>query len=106
MKPAEVTAIVLLDDEGLIDRPAMEQPLKREGLRPIGGELLAYLGRTTTDPVRTMLYVQDGVKKALHKGGFISYYILVSIGDYPMVSYRFDRQCDGFLPQTIQQETP
>lgn len=101
MNPEEVEVIVVLDVEGLADRAAMEKHLKREGLRPIEGEPFAYLGHTSTDPIRTLLYVQDGVKKALHKGGFASANMMVSIGEYPMESYRFDRESDAFVLQKI-----
>ena len=99
MNPEEVEVIVVLDVEGLADRTAMEKHLKREGLRPIEGEPFAYLGQTTTDKIRTLLYVQDGVKKALHKGGFVSANMMVSIGEYPMESYRFDRVSESFVVQ-------
>ena len=97
MNPKDVEVIVVLDLEGLADRAAMEKHLKREGLRPIEGEPFAYLGHTSTDKIRTLLYVQDGVKKALHKGECTSANMMVSIGEYPMESYRFDRERDAFV---------
>ena len=99
MNPEEVEVIVVIDVEGLADRTAMEKHLKREGLRPIEGEPFAYLGQTSTDKIRTLLYVQDGVKKALHKGGASSANMMVSIGEYPMESYRFDQERDAFIVQ-------
>ena len=101
MNPEEMEVIVVLDVEGLADRTAMEKHLKREGLRPIEGEPFAYLGQTSTDKIRTLLYVHDGIKKALHKGGFDSASMMVSIGEYPMESYRFDRDSDAFVVQKI-----
>jgi len=89
--------VVVLDVEELADRLAMEKHLKREGLRPIEGEPFAYLGQTSTDKIRTLLYLQDGVKKALHKGGFRAARMMVSIGEFPMEAYRFDRERDAFV---------
>ncbi len=93
----EQEVIVVLDIAGLSDQAAMEKHLRREGLKPIEGEPFAYLGRTTTHKINTLLYVHDGVKKAIHKGGFASCNMMVSIGDEPIETYRFDREEDGFV---------
>jgi hypothetical protein len=94
----EREVVVVLSIEGLNDPSKMERHLKREGLRPIEGEPFAYLGSTTTDPIRTLLYVFDGVKKAIHKGGFAQCTMMVSIGEYPMEAFRFDHARDTFAP--------
>ena len=93
----EQDVIIVLDIQGLNDRQAMEKHLRREGLKTIEGEPFAYMGSTTTHKINTLLYVHDGVKKAIHKGGFSSCNMMVSIGEEPMESYRFDRERDAFV---------
>jgi len=93
----EQEVIVLLDIQGIENRLAMEKHLKREGLKAIDGEPFAYMGTTTTHKLNTLLYVLDGVKKAIHKGGFSSCNMMVSIGEEPMETYRFDREQDTFV---------
>jgi hypothetical protein len=93
----EQDVILLLDLTGLGDQHAMEKHLRREGLKAIEGEPFAYMGSTTTHKINTLLYVHDGVKKAIHMGGFLTCNMMVSIGDEPMESYRFDLQRDAFV---------
>jgi len=97
METAAQDVLVVLDIEGLDDRDAMERHLRREGLRGIEGEDFAYLGSTTTEKINTLLYVLDGVKKAIRKGGFSRCTMMVSIGEYPMESYRYDRDKEDFV---------
>ena len=89
--------IIVLNLTGLIDQHAMEKHLRREGLKVIEGEPFAYMGSTTTHKINTLLYVHDGVKKAIHKGGFSSCNMMVSIGEEAMESYRFDRAENAFV---------
>jgi hypothetical protein len=100
----EQEVVVVLTVEGLSDRSKMERHLKREGLHPIEGEPFAYLGSTTTDPIKTLLFVFDGIKKAIHKGGFVDCDMMVSIGEYPMEAYRFDRERDEFVAIAMESE--
>jgi len=97
METPALDVLVVLDIEGVEDRDAMEKHLRREGLHAIDGENFAYLGSTTTEKINTLLYVLDGVKKAIKKGGFSRCTMMVSIGDYPMESYRYDRDKEDFV---------
>jgi len=97
MEASAQDVIVVLDIEGLQHRDALEKHLRREGLRAIDGEDFAYLGSTTTEKINTLLYVLDGVKKAIRKGGFLRCTMMVSIGEYPMESYRYDQDKEDFV---------
>ena len=93
----EQEVILVLDVGGAGDREAMEKHLRREGLAAIEGEPLAYQGTSSTDKLRTLLYLHDGVKKAIRKGGYTACNMIVSIGDEPLESYRYDPRKDAFV---------
>ncbi len=93
----EQDVLVILDIDGLEDCKRLERHLKREGLKAVGGEEFCYIGKSSTHKINTMLYIFDGVKKALKKGGFDSCSMVVQIGEYGMETFRFDHSNDEFV---------
>ena len=91
-----MNVILIVEVEGLTDKPIFEKHLKKEGFTPILDEEFAYEGNTTTHMFSTRAFILEVVEKGLKKSGFESCRIIFQVGENPMEAYLFDREKDTF----------
>jgi hypothetical protein len=91
-----MNVILIVEVEGLTDKPIFEKHLKKEGFTPILDEEFAYEGNTTTHMFSTRAFILEVVEKGLKKSGFESCRIIFQVGENPMEAYFFDREKDTF----------
>ncbi|WP_331775900.1 hypothetical protein [Sulfurospirillum sp. 1612] len=101
MSETRMKVALVVDVQGLENRPLFEKHLKREGFLPIEGEEFAYLGEATSHIFNTRAYILEVVSKGLKKTTFETCRIIFEIGENPMELYIFDKTRHEFVPQQV-----